>query len=58
MLNSSEELTIEDERLFEAVSGMDTIVVINKTDLPQKIDLQKLRNLPEQENCYDIPFER
>jgi tRNA modification GTPase len=45
VLNSSEELTIEDERLFEAISGMDAIVVINKTDLPQKIDLSKVKEL-------------
>ena len=36
VLNSAEELSIEDERLFEAVSGMDMIVVINKTDLTSK----------------------
>ena len=36
VLNSSEELSIEDERLFEVVSGMDTIFVINKTDLTTK----------------------
>ncbi|KXH80962.1 tRNA uridine-5-carboxymethylaminomethyl(34) synthesis GTPase MnmE [Sporosarcina sp. HYO08] len=45
VLNNSEPLTQEDERLFEAISGMDTIVVINKTDLPQKIDLQKVKEL-------------
>ncbi|WP_342513876.1 tRNA uridine-5-carboxymethylaminomethyl(34) synthesis GTPase MnmE [Sporosarcina sp. FSL K6-1522] len=45
VLNSAEELTVEDERLFEAVSGMDFIVVINKTDLPQKIDMQKVIEL-------------
>ena len=32
-------LTKEDERLFEAIEGMDFIVIVNKTDLPQKIDL-------------------
>ena len=45
VLNSSEGLTIEDERLFEAIAGMDAIIVINKTDLPQKIDLTKVREL-------------
>ena len=45
VLDSSEELSIEDERLFEAVSGMDKIIVINKTDLPQKIDLPKVMEL-------------
>ncbi|CAM3198325.1 tRNA uridine-5-carboxymethylaminomethyl(34) synthesis GTPase MnmE [Filibacter tadaridae] len=45
VLDSAEELTIEDERLFEAVSGMDTIIVINKTDLPRKIDLVRVKQL-------------
>ena len=59
VLNSSEELSIEDERLFEAVSGMDTIVVINKTDLPQKIDLQKVKeHAGNGQNRHDISFER
>ena len=42
MVNSSEELTIEDERLFEAVAGMDMLVIVNKTDLPAKIDLERV----------------
>lgn len=45
VINSAEELSVEDERLFEAVSGMDTIVVINKTDLPQKVDMKRVENL-------------
>ncbi|HEX5564693.1 MAG TPA: tRNA uridine-5-carboxymethylaminomethyl(34) synthesis GTPase MnmE, partial [Sporosarcina sp.] len=45
VLNSSEELTEEDMRLFEATEGMDMIVVINKTDLPQKIDMQQVIEL-------------
>ncbi|WP_318616531.1 tRNA uridine-5-carboxymethylaminomethyl(34) synthesis GTPase MnmE [Sporosarcina sp. YIM B06819] len=45
VLNSSEELSIEDERLFEAIAGMDAIIVVNKTDLPQKIDLAKVKDL-------------
>ena len=45
VLNSSEELTEEDIRLFEATEGMDLIVVINKTDLPQKIDMQQVSEL-------------
>lgn len=45
VLNNAEELTPEDERLFEAVEGMDTIVIVNKTDLPQKIDMDKVKKL-------------
>src|SRR5690606_11881020 len=39
VLNSAEEFTEEDKQLFAATSGMDVIVIANKTDLPQKIDL-------------------
>ncbi|WP_075983363.1 tRNA uridine-5-carboxymethylaminomethyl(34) synthesis GTPase MnmE [Bacillus massilinigeriensis] len=45
VLNSSEELTKEDEKLFEAVEGFDVIVIINKTDLPKKIDLNRVKQL-------------
>lgn len=45
VLNHSDELTIEDERLFEAILGMDFIVVINKTDLDKKIDTQRVQEL-------------
>jgi tRNA modification GTPase len=45
VLNYADELTHEDEQLFEAVKGMDVIVIVNKTDLSQKIDLNKVREL-------------
>ncbi|MEG0448935.1 MAG: tRNA uridine-5-carboxymethylaminomethyl(34) synthesis GTPase MnmE [Lysinibacillus sp.] len=45
VLNYGEELTVEDERLFETIEAMDYIVVINKTDLPQKIDLARVEAL-------------
>ncbi|EMR05561.1 tRNA modification GTPase MnmE [Bhargavaea cecembensis DSE10] len=44
VLNSSEELSEEDIRLFEAVRGMDVIVVANKTDLPRKLDIDEVRS--------------
>ncbi|BCB06106.1 tRNA uridine-5-carboxymethylaminomethyl(34) synthesis GTPase MnmE [Bacillus sp. KH172YL63] len=47
VLNYADELTHEDEQLFEAVKGMDVIVIVNKTDLPQKIDIDKVRKLAE-----------
>ncbi|MFI8687882.1 tRNA uridine-5-carboxymethylaminomethyl(34) synthesis GTPase MnmE [Rossellomorea sp. NPDC077527] len=47
VLNYADELTFEDEQLFEAVKGMDVIVIVNKTDLPQKIDIDKVRKLSE-----------
>lgn len=48
VLNSSEKLTAEDENLFKAVEGMDVIVIVNKTDLPQQIDMEHVRDLAAQ----------
>ncbi|MEK9200218.1 tRNA uridine-5-carboxymethylaminomethyl(34) synthesis GTPase MnmE [Ureibacillus sp. 179-F W5.1 NHS] len=45
VLNSAEPLSEEDERLFETIQNMDFIVVVNKTDLPQQIDLEKVKAL-------------
>ncbi|MGM9966113.1 tRNA uridine-5-carboxymethylaminomethyl(34) synthesis GTPase MnmE [Rummeliibacillus sp. TYF005] len=45
VVNYNDELTEEDERLFETIQNMDFIVVVNKTDLPQKIDLNRVREL-------------
>jgi tRNA modification GTPase len=45
VLNSADPLTIEDENLFKAVEGMDVIVIVNKTDLPQKIDMNRVTEL-------------
>ncbi|MBE3569480.1 MAG: tRNA uridine-5-carboxymethylaminomethyl(34) synthesis GTPase MnmE [Bacillales bacterium] len=45
VLNYSEELTAEDEKLFEAAEGMDVIVIVNKTDLPQKINMKQVHKL-------------
>ncbi|MTH54163.1 tRNA uridine-5-carboxymethylaminomethyl(34) synthesis GTPase MnmE [Bacillus mangrovi] len=47
VLNYSDELTHEDVQLFEAVKGMDVIVIINKTDLPQSIDMERVMQLSE-----------
>jgi tRNA modification GTPase len=47
VLNNSEALSEEDENLFKVVEGMDVIVIVNKTDLPQKINIQRVRELSE-----------
>jgi tRNA modification GTPase len=39
VLNYNEPITIEDEKLFEAAEGLDVIVIVNKMDLEQNIDL-------------------
>lgn len=45
VLNYSDELSEEDRNIFRAVEGMDVIFIVNKTDLPQKIDLDEVREL-------------
>ncbi|MGG4466905.1 tRNA uridine-5-carboxymethylaminomethyl(34) synthesis GTPase MnmE [Paenibacillus alvei] len=45
VLNYADALTEEDVNLFKAVEGMDYIVIVNKTDLPQKIDMERIKEL-------------
>ncbi|MGF9963834.1 tRNA uridine-5-carboxymethylaminomethyl(34) synthesis GTPase MnmE [Bacillus rhizoplanae] len=45
VVNYSEVLTSEDEELFRAVQGKDFIVIVNKTDLPQQIDMERVAQL-------------
>ncbi|MDM5191105.1 tRNA uridine-5-carboxymethylaminomethyl(34) synthesis GTPase MnmE [Bacillus sp. DX4.1] len=45
VVNYSEVLTDEDEGLFRAVQGKDFIVIVNKTDLPQQIDMERVTQL-------------
>ncbi|MEH7462562.1 tRNA uridine-5-carboxymethylaminomethyl(34) synthesis GTPase MnmE [Bacillus thuringiensis] len=45
VVNYSEALTNEDEELFRAVQGKDFIVIVNKTDLPQQIDMEYVAKL-------------
>ena len=45
VLNYGEELSPEDERLFETIQNMDYIVVVNKTDIEQKINLDRVKEL-------------
>ncbi len=45
VLNYGEELSVEDERLFETIQAMDYIVVVNKTDIERKIDLNRVHEL-------------
>ncbi|MBC1435435.1 tRNA uridine-5-carboxymethylaminomethyl(34) synthesis GTPase MnmE [Paenilisteria rocourtiae] len=45
VLNQNESLSVEDEALFEAVKGHNFVVVLNKTDLMQNIDVARVREL-------------
>ncbi|WP_079477490.1 tRNA uridine-5-carboxymethylaminomethyl(34) synthesis GTPase MnmE [Halobacillus salinus] len=45
VLNYGEELTEEDEKLFEAVSDLNVITIVNKTDLDPKLDIDRVKEL-------------
>lgn len=45
VLNYSEAISEEDEKLFEVTKDMDVIVIVNKMDLPQAIDLERVKEL-------------
>ena len=47
VLNNNESLSDDDFALFEAVKDFEFIVIINKTDLPQKLNLDKVKELAE-----------
>lgn len=45
VLNYGEVITKEDEGLFEIIENMDAIIIINKTDIARKIDIEKVKEL-------------
>src|SRR5699024_8970950 len=45
VLNYNDELTSDDKKLFEAVDGLEYIVIINKVDLEGHLDLDEVKQL-------------
>ncbi|WP_407269381.1 tRNA uridine-5-carboxymethylaminomethyl(34) synthesis GTPase MnmE [Radiobacillus sp. PE A8.2] len=45
VLNYGEEISEEDKKLLKAVEDLEVIVIVNKTDLKQRIDLNQLHEL-------------
>ncbi|MET3193047.1 tRNA uridine-5-carboxymethylaminomethyl(34) synthesis GTPase MnmE [Bacillus sp. OAE603] len=45
VLNNNEQLTEEDRVLYKQMSGKDVIVIINKTDLRQNLDIEEVKQL-------------
>lgn len=45
LIDNSEPLTDEDEKLLAATKDKQRIVILNKTDLPSKLDLDRLKKL-------------
>lgn len=47
VLNGNDVLTDEDVLLFEAIKGMNAIIIVNKSDLAQQIDLARVTQLAD-----------
>lgn len=45
VLNNNEPLTEDNQTLFEVIKNEDVIVIINKTDLEQRLDVSELREM-------------
>ncbi|RNA68021.1 tRNA uridine-5-carboxymethylaminomethyl(34) synthesis GTPase MnmE [Alteribacter keqinensis] len=45
VLNNNESLTEEDEKLLTISEGRDSIIIVNKTDLESKLDMERVREL-------------
>ncbi|AST93929.1 MULTISPECIES: tRNA uridine-5-carboxymethylaminomethyl(34) synthesis GTPase MnmE [Sutcliffiella] len=45
VLNNNEPLSKEDEQLLEVTEGMDVIIIVNKTDLPTNLSIEKVKQL-------------
>lgn len=45
VLNNNEPLTEDDQTLFEVIKNENVIVIINKTDLEQRLDVSELREM-------------
>ncbi|MGM0214300.1 tRNA uridine-5-carboxymethylaminomethyl(34) synthesis GTPase MnmE [Enterococcus sp. AZ109] len=54
VLNQSEELTQEDRNLLEATQNLKRIILLNKTDLPAKLDQAELRHLTGEDELFAI----
>src|SRR5690625_3690539 len=45
MVNYNEELTDEDREIFQLLDDLNYIVIVNKTDLPKKINMQEVEQI-------------
>lgn len=49
VLNNGDELNEEEQQLMEQISGRQSIVILNKMDLPQKVETEKVRQFYKEE---------
>ncbi|MCQ4087757.1 tRNA uridine-5-carboxymethylaminomethyl(34) synthesis GTPase MnmE [Saccharibacillus sp. JS10] len=49
VLNNGDELNEEEQQLMEQISGRQSIVILNKMDLPQKVETEKVKQFYKEE---------
>jgi tRNA modification GTPase len=54
VFDASETLSLEDQRLAELTESKERIIVVNKTDLPVKLDIVKLEELFKNDKIMEI----
>ncbi|MEI3611107.1 tRNA uridine-5-carboxymethylaminomethyl(34) synthesis GTPase MnmE [Pseudogracilibacillus sp. SO30301A] len=54
MLNYNEEITEDDRKIFELLTDMNYIVIINKTDLPKKINMDEIKELANEHSVISM----
>lgn len=54
VLNQNEELTLEDRQLLEATEGLKRIILLNKMDLPSKLNREALLQLAAEEEILPV----
>lgn len=54
LLNNSEPLTQEDQALLDATKGKKRLLILNKTDLPVKLDLSQVKKTVPQQDIVPI----
>ncbi len=54
MLNYNEEITEDDRKIFKLLTDMNYIVIINKTDLPEKINMEEIKELASDHSVINM----
>ncbi|MGB2601442.1 MAG: tRNA uridine-5-carboxymethylaminomethyl(34) synthesis GTPase MnmE [Candidatus Omnitrophota bacterium] len=54
MVDSSRTLSEKDKEIYQTIKGDRTIIVANKTDLPRKLDLKKVKELFAQDEVLEV----
>src|SRR5699024_1250519 len=54
MLNYNDELTDEDREIFHMLEGLPHIVIVNKSDLSNRLDINEVRSLAGEQHVIEM----